>query len=94
MKRGASFYNIGRGATVDQRALAAALRSGKLAAAWLDATTPEPLPLRHELRRLPNCHITPHLAGTHPTWPEEMAAQFTANLARFIKRKPLHERIA
>ncbi|HEX4139396.1 MAG TPA: NAD(P)-dependent oxidoreductase, partial [Candidatus Methylacidiphilales bacterium] len=68
MKRGACFYNIGRGVTVDQRALAAALRSGKLRAAWLDATTPEPIPLRHELRRLPTCHITPHLAGNHPTW--------------------------
>jgi phosphoglycerate dehydrogenase-like enzyme len=92
MKRGACFYNIGRGVTVDQRALAAALRSGKLRAAWLDATTPEPLPLQHKLRKFPNCHVTPHIAGNHPTWAEEMVDHFTANLARFRKGQPLHDR--
>ena len=93
MKRGASFYNIGRGSTVDQKALAAALRSGKLASAWLDVTTPEPLPLRHELRKIPTCHITPHIAGNHPTWADEVVQHFTENLARFRKGQPLHERV-
>jgi phosphoglycerate dehydrogenase-like enzyme len=93
MKRGACFYNIGRGATVDQKALAAALRSGTLRAAWLDTTTPEPLPRHHELRTFPNCHITAHIAGNHPTWTEEMVAHFTGNLARFLKNQPLDERI-
>ena len=93
MKRGASFYNIGRGATVDQKALAAALRSGKLASAWLDVTTPEPLPLRHELRKIPTCHITPHIAGNHPTWAEEVVQRFSENLARFRKGSPLLERV-
>jgi phosphoglycerate dehydrogenase-like enzyme len=93
MKRGAAFYNIGRGTTVDQRALAAALRPGKLAAAWLDVTTPEPLPQHHPLRKIPTCHITPHIAGNHPTWAEEMIVHFTENLARFRKGKSLHERV-
>src|SRR5205823_8220723 len=60
MKRGAIFYNIGRGATVDQTALQTALESNHLAAAYLDVTTPEPLPPEHPLWRVPNCFITPH----------------------------------
>ena len=63
MKPGAIFYNIGRGATVDQAALEAALRSGRLGAAWLDVTDPEPLPEGHPLLSAPNCYVTPHTAG-------------------------------
>ena len=40
----AKFYNVGRGTTVDQPALAEALHSKKIAAAYLDVTDPEPLP--------------------------------------------------
>ncbi len=43
-KTGAVFYNMGRGTTVDQAALEHALRDGRLSAAWLDVTEPEPLP--------------------------------------------------
>ena len=59
MKPGAIFINIGRGATVDQSALLAALH-GHLRAAYLDVTTPEPLPPEHPLWSAPNCTITPH----------------------------------
>jgi phosphoglycerate dehydrogenase-like enzyme len=41
---GARFYNIGRGTTVDEKALLEALRSGRLGAAYLDVTEVEPLP--------------------------------------------------
>src|SRR5215813_5144139 len=44
LKAGAIFYNIGRGTTVDQSALIKELREGRLAAAYLDVTDPEPLP--------------------------------------------------
>ena len=50
IKPGAIFYNIGRGTTVNQDALLEALRSGRIAAAWLDVTEPEPLPDEHPLR--------------------------------------------
>ena len=66
MKPGAIFYNIGRGTTVDQEALAASLRSGHLGAAWLDVTDPEPLPPEHPLWKCPNLLITPHVAGSTP----------------------------
>jgi phosphoglycerate dehydrogenase-like enzyme len=64
MKPGSIFINIGRGATVDQTALLAALR-GHLRAAYLDVTTPEPLPPEHPLWTAPNCILTPHVAGGH-----------------------------
>ncbi|HEU0186102.1 MAG TPA: D-2-hydroxyacid dehydrogenase [Blastocatellia bacterium] len=54
MKPGALFYNIGRGSTVDQEALLAALERGSLAGAYLDVTTPEPLPPDHPLWSAPN----------------------------------------
>ncbi len=76
MKPGAVFYNVGRGATVDQQALADVLRSGRLAAAWLDVTEPEPLPPGHPLLSAPNCFITPHLAGGHRNDPEMLVRHF------------------
>jgi phosphoglycerate dehydrogenase-like enzyme len=65
MKPSAIFYNIGRGATVNQDALLEALRSKRLGAAWLDITEPEPFPDDYPLWKEPNCFITPHVAGGH-----------------------------
>jgi len=47
IKPGARYYTIGRGSTTDQNALLACLASGHLSAAYLDVTTPEPLPSDH-----------------------------------------------
>ncbi|HWP41079.1 MAG TPA: D-2-hydroxyacid dehydrogenase, partial [Tepidisphaeraceae bacterium] len=65
LKPAARFYNIGRGNTVDQQALRQCLQSGRLAAAYLDVTTPEPLPPDDPLWSTPNCYITPHSGGGH-----------------------------
>jgi phosphoglycerate dehydrogenase-like enzyme len=93
MKAGAVFYNIGRGTTVDQRALIAALSSGKLAAAYLDVTVPEPLPPDHPLWKAPNCFITPHTAGGSADEFERVVDHFLANLRLFQSRSPLRDRI-
>ena len=58
--------NVGRGSTLDETALAAALRSGALAGAALDVTEVEPLPADSELWDTPNLIITPHAAGGRP----------------------------
>ena len=93
LRPGARFYNVGRGATVDQTALAAALRDGPLATAYLDVTDPEPLPAGHELWDLPNCYITPHVAGSHAGEDERLVQHFLANLRAFDAGNPLADRV-
>ena len=61
MKRDAVFINAARGAIVDHQALLTALQSGTIAAAGLDVTDPEPLPVGHPLCALGNCVILPHV---------------------------------
>jgi phosphoglycerate dehydrogenase-like enzyme len=92
-KPGAVFYNIGRGTTVEQEALLDALRSGRLGAAYLDVTDPEPLPVDHPLWSAPNCYITPHAAGGHHDEPERLVRHFVENLRRFERGEALLDRV-
>jgi phosphoglycerate dehydrogenase-like enzyme len=62
MRDGTLFINTSRGECVDQDALTRELESGRLRA-WLDVTTPEPLPVGSVLRTLPNVVLTSHIAG-------------------------------
>jgi phosphoglycerate dehydrogenase-like enzyme len=55
--------NIARGEVIDQPALVEALAAKRIAGAFLDVTTPEPLPADHPLWSLDNAHITMHLSG-------------------------------
>lgn len=66
--------NVGRGSTVDENALAAALREGRLGAAALDVLAREPLPRESPLWDVPNLVITPHAAGGRPVGVEERLA--------------------
>ncbi|HEX2491179.1 MAG TPA: NAD(P)-dependent oxidoreductase, partial [Blastocatellia bacterium] len=93
MKPGALFYNIGRGSTVDQEGLLAALESGHLAGAYLDVTTPEPLPPDHQLWSAPNCYITPHTAGGQNLEQHDLVEHFLENLRRFVSGIELLDRI-
>jgi phosphoglycerate dehydrogenase-like enzyme len=94
MKVGAVFYNIGRGVTVDQPALLAALRSGRLAAAYLDVTDPEPPPPDDPIWSAPNCWITPHTAGGHHDESDRIVRHFLENLRRFEVGSALLDRIS
>ena len=92
LKPGAIFLNLGRGSTVDQPSLGRAL-NGHLRAAYLDVTTPEPLPPDDPLWALPNCHITPHVAGGHGDEYDRVVAHFLGNLGRFQRGEPLVDRV-
>lgn len=83
-KRGARFYNVGRGSTVDQNALVEALGSGRLGSAYLDVTSPEPLPPSHSLWSAPNCFITPHSAGGRHDQDEALVRHFLSNFQAFL----------
>ena len=92
MKPSAVFYNIGRGDTVDQPALIEVLKSKSIAAAFLDVTSPEPLPQDHPLWQLDNCLITPHVAGGLQDENQVLLNHFVTNFERFIKNQPLLDR--
>ncbi len=92
-KPGGRIYNIGRGDTIDQAALEAALRNGTLAGAYLDVTTPEPLPPEHPLWLAPHCNITPHTAGGFIGESQAQVEHFLANLDRFVSGAALADRI-
>jgi phosphoglycerate dehydrogenase-like enzyme len=93
LKHGAIVYNIGRGTTLDQDALMRELRVGRIAAAYLDVTEPEPLPPEHPLWETPNCFITPHIGGGHDKEKERQVKHFLDNLRRFEKGEGLLNRV-
>lgn len=91
MQPGALYYNIGRGATTDQEALIEALNSGHLGGAYLDVTSPEPLPPEHPLWSASNCFITPHSAGGHVNEDERLVKHFLENLRRLEAGEKLND---
>lgn len=89
-KDGAIFLNVSRGETVDGDALADALTNGKLKAASLDVTDPEPLPAGHALWKAPNLLISPHTAGAGGTLTgKRIADVFIRNVALMEAGEPL-----
>ena len=84
MPNDAIFINIGRGGSVVQDDLVAALKQGDIRAAALDVTSPEPLPKESELWELPNVFITPH----HSSRTDESALRrwvlIKENMRRFV----------
>ena len=66
MKPSAILVNTARGPIVDTQALVKALSEGWIKAAALDVTDPEPLPPDHQLYKLSNCLISPHIGSA--TW--------------------------
>lgn len=89
MKPGARLVNLGRGALVDEGALVAALRSGRLAGAALDVFAEEPLPETSPLWDLREVIVTPHTSGLGPRYWERAMTQFTENLKRWLAGEPL-----
>jgi len=89
MKPSAYFINVGRGATVDEAALAQALREKRLAGAAIDVFAQEPPPLGHPFYGLDNIIVSPHVSGFLPSYDDKCAALFAENLRRYLAGSPL-----
>lgn len=93
MKRDGVIVNIARGAVIDQDALVDALEDKRIAGAFLDVTTPEPLPPDHKLWSLDNAHVTMHLSGrAQDKMIPRAAERFLQNLERYLKGEELSPR--
>jgi phosphoglycerate dehydrogenase-like enzyme len=90
MKRECVLVNIARGEVVDQPALIEALKSRSIEGAFLDVTTPEPLPADHELWTLDNAHISMHLSGRAQNMMFiRSAKRFLENLEKYRAGEPV-----
>lgn len=94
MKPGARIVNIARGEQIDQPALIAALECGHIGSAFLDVTTPEPLPSDDPLWAAPNLLITSHMSGQSQTTAYERGMQrFLKNLRHYLAGEPLEHAV-
>ncbi|MCD6726157.1 MAG: D-glycerate dehydrogenase [Solirubrobacteraceae bacterium] len=89
IKPGAILVNTARGGLVDQEALARALRAGRLAAAALDVTDPEPLPADDPLLAAPNLLVVPHIGSATRATRARMADMAAANLLAALAGEPM-----
>lgn len=89
MKRSACFINVGRGATVDEGALAEALGAGRIAGAAIDVFAEEPPPAAHPLYGLDNVILSPHVSGFVPSYDDRCTDLFAENLRRHLDGAPL-----
>ena len=92
MKPTAVFVNTTRGGVVDQMALYDALRAGRLFAAGLDVTDPEPLPVEHPLHSLANCLILPHVGTATRQCRIETGEETVRNLMEALTKERKGER--
>jgi phosphoglycerate dehydrogenase-like enzyme len=96
LKPGALLINIARGEIIDEEALYAALRNGRLGGAAIDvwwryptAAEPQPRPSRFPFHELPNALITPHCATFTEGTAERRFDAIAGNIDRFIRGEPL-----
>lgn len=89
LPRGALVVNVGRGGTLDDGAVLAALRSGHLGGAGLDVLTEEPPPADHPAWSEPRLLLTPHVARSLEDAPRRWEPLFAENLRRFAAGEPL-----
>jgi glyoxylate reductase len=92
LRPGAILVNTARGGIVDEAALAAALASGRLAAAALDVFAQEPLDPASPLLAAPNLVLTPHIGSASIATRTRMADLAVENLLAGLEGRPLRHR--
>ncbi|MBL8673720.1 MAG: D-2-hydroxyacid dehydrogenase, partial [Rhodospirillales bacterium] len=91
MDPGAWLLNFGRGHTIKDDDLIAAVKAKTIAGAVLDVFRQEPLPAEHAFWTTPGILVLPHIGGPHPRRDKFVARLFVDNLGRFLDGKPLAE---
>src|SRR5215469_9828058 len=89
MKKDAVLINVGRGPTIDERALIQALSENRIRGAALDVFDREPLPQGHPFYSLENVLLSPHCADHTPDWLDNASRFFLAQLERLRSGQPL-----
>jgi len=88
MKGSAYYISAGRGQTVDEGALATALREGHIAGAGFDVFETEPLPPDSPFWGLPNVFITPHVGGYIVEYEDLIMPLVIDNMRAFLAGRP------
>jgi phosphoglycerate dehydrogenase-like enzyme len=89
MPPGAHLVDVSRGGVVDEAALLAALREGRLAHATLDVFAREPLPAESPFWDMANVTLTPHASGDAEGWRTRVVDLFHENLLLYLDGRPL-----
>ena len=89
MKPGAILVNVSRGPIVEEAALIAALRSGRLAGAGLDVFDREPLPDGHPFRSLDNVVVTPHIGYVTEELFRDAWRRMAEDVAAYLAGSPI-----
>jgi glycerate dehydrogenase len=90
MKSGVMLINTARGGLIDERALAEALESGKVASAACDVVSAEPIREDNPLLTAKNIIITPHIAWASRPSRERLMAQTVNNVKAFLAGQPVN----
>lgn len=90
MKDGVFLLNTGRGALIDEQALAQALNRGKVAGAAVDVVSSEPICGDNPLLTAKNCIITPHIAWASKESRQRLMDCAVENLRAFLDGSPIH----
>jgi D-3-phosphoglycerate dehydrogenase len=89
MRPGALLVNTCRGGLIDEAAIAAALRAGRLGGAALDVFETEPLPVGSPLRSLPNVLLSPHAAWYSPASLAALPVRAAEQVVDFLAGRPV-----
>ena len=91
MKSTAILINTGRGALIDDDAVAEALENNEIAAYGADVLTIEPAPADHPLLKAKNCYLTPHIAWATREARQRLISICTENVKAYLDGEPINQ---